>query len=334
MDTVKIGAFIKAQRNSLNMTQKELAEKIGCTDKAISRWETGKGLPDSSFLIPLANIFNITVNELLTGEKISEEVFLQKTDDNLVNAVKGIEKTAKKGKIIKCALIIALLFCVLSISLLVKNAVNSQNIDTFEGVFNTDNRIDVMEMLLDLNEQTHFFTKDTVCTDYEIELDRAGDMVKADIKMNDEFTHEYINVMLFSSAEQPDRISYRIVRQREFVSTEDGILFTDLCDFLIKSDIEEKCKIYSDIEDYDTINVSGMSTLYFNFDGQSNVSFARQHLFDGELKKVHTAEGMNGKYYETVISTYSKSRNESVTDFGLDNVTAFSGTAFSVYIER
>lgn len=321
MDTVKIGAFIKAQRNSLNMTQKELAEKIGCTDKAISRWETGKGLPDSSFLIPLANIFNITVNELLTGEKISEEVFLQKSDDNLVNAVKGIEKTAKKGKIIKCALIIALLFCVLSISLLVKNAVNSQNIDTFEGVFNTDNRIDVMEMLLDLNEHTHFFTKDTVCTDYEIELNKAGDMVKADIKMNDEFTHEYINVMLFSSAEQPDRISYRIVRQRNFVSAEDGILFTDLCDFLIKSDIAEKCKIYSDIEDYDTINVSGMSTLYFNFDGQSNISFARQHLFDGELKKVHTAEDMNGKYYETVISTYSKSRNEN-------------GRAFSVYIER
>lgn len=334
MDTVKIGSFIKEQRNSLNMTQKELAEKIGCTDKAISRWETGKGLPDSSFLIPLANIFNITVNELLTGEKISEEVFLQKSDDNLVNAVKGIEKTAKKGKIIKCALIIALLFCVLSISLLVKNAVNSQNIDTFEGVFNTNNRIDVMEMLMDLNEHTHFFAKDTVCTDYEIELNKAGDMVKADIKMNDEFTHEYINVMLFSSAEQPDRISYRIVRQREFVSTEDGILFTDLCDFLIKSDIAEKCKIYSDIEDYDTINVSGMSTLYFNFDGQSNISFARQHLFDGELKKVHTAEGMNGKYYETVISTYSKSRNESVTDFSLDNVTAFSGTAFSVYIER
>lgn len=334
MDTVKIGAFIKAQRNSLNMTQKELAEKIGCTDKAISRWETGKGLPDSSFLIPLANILNITVNDLLTGEKISEEVFLQKTDDNLVNAVKGIEKTAKKGKIIKCALIIALLFCVLSISLLVKNAVNSQNIDTFEGVFNTDNRIDVMEMLLDLNEHTHFFTKDTVCTDYEIELNKAGDMVKADIKMNDEFTHEYINVMLFSSAEQPDRISYRIVRQREFVSTEDGILFTDLCDFLIKSDIAEKCKIYSDIEDYDTILIGGFSTLYFNFDGQSNISFARQHLFDGELKKVHTAEGMNGKYYEIVISTLNKSRNESGTDFSLDNVTAFSGRAFSVYIER
>lgn len=330
MDTVKIGSFIKEQRSVLNMTQKELAEKIGCTDKAISRWETGKGMPDSSFLIPLANIFNITVNELLTGEKISEEVFLQKSDDNLVNAVKGIEKTAKKGKITKYLLIIALIFCVLLISLVVKNFIKSQNIDTYEGIFNTNNRIDVMEMLVDLNEHTHFFTKDTVCTDYEIELDKAGDMVKADIKMNDEFTHEYINVMLFSSAEQPDRISYRIVRQREFVSAEDGILFTDLCDFLIKSDIAEKCKIYSDIEDYDTILIGGLSTLYFNFDGQSNISFERQHLFDGELKKVHTAKGMNGKYYETVISALNKSGNESDT---ASNVCE-SGRAFSVYIER
>lgn len=55
--------------------------------------------------------------------------------------------------------------------------------------------------------------------------------------------------------------------------------------------------------------------------GQSNTTFGRQHLFDGELKKVSTAKGLNGKYYETVISTYSKSRNEN-------------GRAFSVYIER
>ena len=47
MDVVKIGTFIKTQRTELNVTQKELAEKIGCTDKAISRWETGKGLPSS-----------------------------------------------------------------------------------------------------------------------------------------------------------------------------------------------------------------------------------------------------------------------------------------------
>ena len=62
MDVMKIGAFIKSQRTELNLTQKDLAEKIGCTDKAISRWETGKGMPDSSFLVPLADILGVTVS--------------------------------------------------------------------------------------------------------------------------------------------------------------------------------------------------------------------------------------------------------------------------------
>ena len=322
MDTVKIGAFIKAQRNSLNMTQKDLAEKIGCTDKAISRWETGKGLPDSSFLIPLASILGITVNELLTGEKISEETFSQKSDDNLVNAVQGIEKTVKKGKITKIFLIIALIFCFLSVLLLVKTAVKSHNTDTYTGVFETKNRITVMEMLFDLNEQEHFFTENTVCTNYEIELDSAGDMVKAKITMNDEFTHEYVNIVLLSTTEQDNQISYRIFRQRDFISAEDGILFTDLCSLLINSDIAEESKKYSDIEDFDTIFIDGLSTLYFNFDGQSHISFDRQHLFDdGELKKASNASEMNGKYYEIVISTFNRTTNEQ-------------GRCFSVYIER
>ena len=70
MDVVKIGTFIKAQRTEFNMTQKDLAQKIGCTDKAISRWETGKGLPDMSFIIPLSKELNVSINELLMGEKL------------------------------------------------------------------------------------------------------------------------------------------------------------------------------------------------------------------------------------------------------------------------
>ena len=73
MDVIKIGTFIKAQRTELNITQKDLAGKIGCTDKAISRWETGKGLPDMSFIIPLSKELNVSINELLIGEKIVTE---------------------------------------------------------------------------------------------------------------------------------------------------------------------------------------------------------------------------------------------------------------------
>lgn len=120
MDTVKIGAFIKAQRNSLNLTQKELAEKIGCTDKAISRWETGKGLPDSSFLIPLSQELNISVNELLMGEKIIPEMsfaeekeivseIIKKNDETLVSVINENQRKINNHKKISASLLILML---------------------------------------------------------------------------------------------------------------------------------------------------------------------------------------------------------------------------------
>ena len=107
MDVVKIGAFIKTQRTELNMTQKELAEKIGCTDKAISRWETGKGLPDMSFIIPLSKELNVSINELLTGEKIINETvtlegkeivaeIIKKNDETLIDVIEESQKTIKR----------------------------------------------------------------------------------------------------------------------------------------------------------------------------------------------------------------------------------------------
>lgn len=73
MNTDKIGAFIKLKRKAKNLTQTELANVLGVTEKAISRWETGRGTPDISLLIPLANALDISVLELLNGETINDE---------------------------------------------------------------------------------------------------------------------------------------------------------------------------------------------------------------------------------------------------------------------
>ena len=72
MDTEKIGRFIKEQIINANLTQKELAQKLGCTDKAVSRWETGRGMPDISFVIPLSQALGISAGELIAGEKYVE----------------------------------------------------------------------------------------------------------------------------------------------------------------------------------------------------------------------------------------------------------------------
>ena len=69
MDSVRVGAFIAALRREQGFTQKQLAEKIGVTDKAISRWETGKGYPDVTLLLQLGETLGVTLNELLSGRK-------------------------------------------------------------------------------------------------------------------------------------------------------------------------------------------------------------------------------------------------------------------------
>ena len=67
MDMIKVGRFISTKRKEQNLTQMQLAEKLSITDRAVSKWECGKALPDSSIMIELCEILNISVNELLTG---------------------------------------------------------------------------------------------------------------------------------------------------------------------------------------------------------------------------------------------------------------------------
>lgn len=322
MDVIKIGAFIKAQRIELSMTQKDLAEKIGCTDKAISRWETGKGMPDSSLLIPLADELRVTVNELLTGEKISEETFTQKSDVNLVEAVQKTETAVKKSKKIKCLLIIAVIFCVFSVSFLIKTVIDKQNTVTYVGEFGTKNRIAVTELLIDLDSRNSYFSENTVCTDIDIRLDADGNFKSAEIKLNDESLHEYVSLILLSPSEQPEQLSYIINKKYSYYSTEDGILYSDLCDFLRNEEFIDSAKNYSQIENFDEFYIAGMSTLYFNFDGKDTTMFGKQHLFaDNEFKKVWNASGMKGKYFELGIDT-------------IDTATGANCTCFGVYIER
>lgn len=79
MDHQKTGFFIAALRREKGWTQKELAERLGVTDKAVSRWETGKGMPDVSLLKPLSETLGVSVNELLAGEAIEPEQVMERS---------------------------------------------------------------------------------------------------------------------------------------------------------------------------------------------------------------------------------------------------------------
>ena len=110
MDQEKIGKFILELRKDKKMTQQELAYKIGVTDRAISKWENGRGMPDISLMKPLCEILDITLNELISGEKIDKKEYQKKSDENIF---KTIKYTNKKTNFFKKFLI-----CLISVFLI------------------------------------------------------------------------------------------------------------------------------------------------------------------------------------------------------------------------
>ncbi len=96
MDQEKIGKFIARMRKEQKLTQNQLAEQLGVTDKSVSRWENGKCLPDVSLYKDLCHILGITLNEFFSGEKIKEEKFKEQADNNLFNALKNSSFTLKE----------------------------------------------------------------------------------------------------------------------------------------------------------------------------------------------------------------------------------------------
>lgn len=95
MDNIKIGKLIAKCRKEKNLTQKELAELLGVTDKSVSKWETGICLPDVSLYKELCNLLGITLNEFFAGEKIIDENYKKKADENLYNALENSVFTLK-----------------------------------------------------------------------------------------------------------------------------------------------------------------------------------------------------------------------------------------------
>lgn len=130
MDMIKTGKFIAKCRKGAGLTQAALAEKLGITDRAVSKWETGKSLPDASIMLELCGILGINVNELLAGEKIAMENYREIAEKNLTEII-NIEKT-KNERLVKAekfigwsGVVISLIMVICGAFVAVDNAVVS-----------------------------------------------------------------------------------------------------------------------------------------------------------------------------------------------------------------
>ena len=111
MNQIKIGKFIAECRKNSNLTQMQLAEKLNITDRAISKWENGKAMPDSSIMLDLCKELKISVNELLSGEMIDMKDYNKIAEENLFKLNESNEK--KKKIILKSAIVIGLLIFII-----------------------------------------------------------------------------------------------------------------------------------------------------------------------------------------------------------------------------
>ena len=96
MDQIKIGKFIAECRKKQNLTQAQLAEKLNITDRAVSKWETGKSMPDSSIMLELCNILKVSANDLLCGEIVTTDNYNEKADKNILELIKQKEQADKR----------------------------------------------------------------------------------------------------------------------------------------------------------------------------------------------------------------------------------------------
>lgn len=116
MNQVKIGKFIAKTRKSQNLTQRQLADSLSISDKTVSKWECGKGLPEASLMLPLCDILNITVNDLLSGEKVSDVDYQKKAEDNMMDLMKENEENKKRMALsVVCGVITIIAVCSLTI---------------------------------------------------------------------------------------------------------------------------------------------------------------------------------------------------------------------------
>lgn len=115
MDLVKIGKYIASKRRQLGMTQRQLAEKLGMSDKSVSKWERGVCLPDVSVYSDLCQILGISLNEFLAGEDIAQDSFVQKSEANIISVIRN---SKQKQRFLKSIIAVLLVISIAGLSVI------------------------------------------------------------------------------------------------------------------------------------------------------------------------------------------------------------------------
>lgn len=115
LDYVKTGNFIAGKRKERGLTQKQLVEQLAISDKTVSKWETGRSAPDNSIMLELCQILGISVNELLSGEEISEDIYVRRAEENFVELIKEEERRGADERFTRAGMVLEFLLLLVTI---------------------------------------------------------------------------------------------------------------------------------------------------------------------------------------------------------------------------
>lgn len=307
MNTYEFGKFLAQLRKEKGLTQLQLAEKLNVTDKAISRWETGKNYPDIEMFEDLSSVLDVSVSELLVGRRIEKENLFSASEEQIVKQIKSNKKSNKKYRIIICIVII--LVIVSSVTAMKNNGV-------FYGMIY--NKIDCYsnDILTIMNNIDGYITQRPK-SNGDFIIDSGFFFIEHDKTTNDIFylsgTCEngrafYVNTMYDGT--KPESSYCFIGEYCETRECADGIPFDDLKRIVAQTDISS----FPYHEKYE-LSIEGMYTYKNeNLNPNDHQKSIEKFIFSKGVLQKYTESFLTGKYILITISGF---------DDGYGHITAY-----------
>ncbi len=303
MNSDKVGKLICEERKKRNLTQKQLADLLNVTDKAVSRWETGKGYPDIEILVKLSDAFDISVNELLNGERIEKENIPHTADEQIVIAYRKENETKKKSK----KIILAVLAAAVLVCFMLANAVSQQLNVEEQIIYSEADSYDfhcLAEELKVILGETHGISangifEDIVCTGFFSTVNTENEIEDFDIKLVNLIYKQQYEI----SFDKSDNSWYIKKTKQKGEGESEGIPFYSTFNALISIDFSALCRDNAPSGDsYSNFFVDLGNRQIFT-GKEAAVGGDNTYLFeDNTVKKVTNTKALDGTYYSFVVT--------------------------------
>lgn len=300
MNANDVGRFISELRKAHSLTQKELAERLNVTDKAVSKWETGKCYPDIEMIEKLSDFFDVSINDILSGKLTEPQEREKEADKNLVDVMKSSKRSKSKWQ--TAVLILGIVVFIIGIFALYQT-LTAPKTEIQCTVLQSQEAYDIFD---DLNNTVYGefgCTEETVVTDLTVNFDEENKVTDLTMSLWDWRTFKSVKVScLYFEESKTHELLVSSAQMAENLNL-DGIPLKTLSKFFSTQDISKLIITQSNIPYSYTVNFD--NTMYKTVDENEDVGiagYAYSYLYeDGEIKHLKNLNQLEGKIFEIAV---------------------------------